>query len=206
MKPYLVGITGGSASGKTLLLQKLLSAFEENEICLVSQDNYYKDQSLQPLDDNGIPNYDQPESIDQEKFKEDLKKIKSGASIEIKEYTFNNPNREACTVTCKPAPIIIAEGIFIFYYEALAKQFDLKIFLDAQEHIKLKRRIARDQKERGYNVEDVLYRYEHHVSPTYKKYIEPFKEEADLIIPNNKHLDKALEVLIAFLKHKIHGK
>jgi uridine kinase len=103
----------------------------------------------------------------------------------------------------KPAPIIVVEGIFVFYFSEIAKLLDLKIFIDAKEHIKLKRRIYRDQVERGYDINDVLYRYEKHVAPTYERYIEPFKNEADIIIPNNSHYQKPLEMLVCYLKTKI---
>jgi uridine kinase len=95
------------------------------------------------------------------------------------------------------------EGIFVFYYPEIAKLLDLKIFIDAREHIKFSRRISRDKAERGYDIEDVMYRYEKHVAPTYEKYIEPFKHEADFVIPNNLHFNKALEVITVFLKTKL---
>ena len=93
-------------------------------------------------------------------------------------------------------------GMFVFYHQPVAELLDLKIFIDADEHVKLSRRIIRDRLERGYDVEDVLYRYEKHVAPTYVQYIEPFKTNADLVIPNNQHFDQALEVLRTFLKAK----
>jgi uridine kinase len=102
----------------------------------------------------------------------------------------------------KPAPVIVVEGIFVFYLEEIRKQFDLKVFIDADEHIKLSRRIRRDGQERGYDMDDVLYRYEHHVAPTFDKYIRPFKSDADIIIPNNESFDKGLSVLVHYLKGK----
>ena len=102
-----------------------------------------------------------------------------------------------------PAPVIVVEGIFVFYFPEIREQLDLKLFIDAEEHIKLKRRIKRDGQERGYDMDDVLYRYENHVAPTYDRYIRPFKTEADIIIPNNHSFDKAMEVIVTFLKQKI---
>jgi len=201
--PYIVGVTGGSASGKTLFLKKLAKQFKENELCIVSQDNYYKPRELQPLDEEGIPNFDTPFSIDSALFAADLNELKHGRSVTRPRYTFNNPAAPQETLVFKPAPVIIVEGIFVFYYPDLAGQFDLKIFIDAREHVKLSRRIRRDQEERGYSVEDVLYRYEKHVAPTYEKYIAPLKYEADLVIPNNRGFDAALGVLSAFFRKKI---
>ncbi|WP_209331335.1 uridine kinase [Lunatimonas salinarum] len=202
-KPFIVGITGGSASGKTLFLDKLLNAFEPNQVCLISQDNYYKPRHLQPVDSKGIHNFDTPHSIDFEQYAEDIRRIQHGETVHRQEYTFNNPNKTPKTLEFKPAPVVVVEGIFVLYYPELAQLLDLKVFIDAKDYIKLKRRIVRDKVERGYDLDDVLYRYEMHVMPTYEKYIEPFKHDADLIVPNNRGFEKALEVIKSFLKMKV---
>lgn len=201
--PFIVGITGGSASGKTTFLQQLLDAFGKEEICLISQDNYYRPRNEQPKDEQGIENFDTPQSIDFEAYTQDIKKIKRNEAFSREEYTFNNPNAKAALLEFKPAPIVVVEGIFVFYFPELVNLLDLKVFIDAKEHIKIKRRIIRDKTERGYDLDDVLYRYENHVMPTYEKYIEPFKYDADVIIPNNLSYKKGLEVLIGFLKSKL---
>lgn len=201
--PYIVAITGGSASGKTLFLRSLLDSFKPGEICLLSQDNYYKPRHLQPVDENGIINFDRPDSINIEEFETDLQMLKDGKKVERLEYTFNHPERKPQTLVFNSAPLIVVEGIFVLYFESLAKKIDLKIFIDAKEHIKLKRRIERDKAERGIGIEEVLYQYQFHVAPTYEKYILPFREEADLIIPNNHNFNKAMEVLVSFLKGKV---
>jgi uridine kinase len=202
-KPFIVGVTGGSASGKTLFLKSLVKSFAKEDLCLVSQDEYFKRKEDQPIDEKGISNFDTPFSIDADQFAADIKLLRQGETVLRKEYTFNNLALTPRILTFKPAPVIIVEGIFVFYYPEIAKLFDLKIFIDAREHIKLTRRIVRDKDERGYGIEDVLYRYEKHVAPTYQKYIKPFKHEADFVIPNNLHFDKALEVITVFLKTKI---
>jgi uridine kinase len=202
-RPYIVGITGGSASGKTMFLRSLLSAFSPNEISLVSQDNYYKPRHEQPVDENGIYNFDTPQSIDFELYAQHIKDLRSGKQVVKQEYTFNNPKAIPEMLTFQPAPVIVVEGIFVFYFPEIAHLLDLKVFIDAAEHIKLKRRIVRDKDERGYDLEDVLYRYEKHVMPTYEKYIAPFKSDADVIVPNNLHFEKALDMLVTYLKNKI---
>ncbi|WP_143962702.1 uridine kinase [Litoribacter populi] len=201
-KPYIVGITGGSASGKTLFLERLLNSFEPHQVCLISQDNYYKPRHQQPLDDRGIHNFDTPHSIDFEQYAEDIRKIHNGETVYRQEYTFNNPNKIPKMLEFKPAPVVVVEGIFVLYYPELASLLDLKVFIDAKDYIKLKRRIVRDKVERGYDLDDVLYRYEKHVMPTYEKYIEPFKHEADIIVPNNDSFDRALDLVKSYLKLK----
>jgi uridine kinase len=202
-KPFIVGITGGSASGKTLFLDKLLHSFEPGEVCLISQDNYYKPRHLQPIDDKGVHNFDTPQSIDFEQYAIDIQKLGNGETVFRQEYTFNNPNKKPKMLEFAPAPVVVVEGIFVLYYPELAKLLDLKIFIDAKEYIKLKRRIVRDKVERGYDLDDVLYRYENHVMPTYEKFIEPFKNDADLIVTNNRNFDRALDVIRAYMRSKV---
>jgi uridine kinase len=202
-KPFIVGITGGSASGKTSFLKDLVSSFSTEELCLVSQDNYYRPREEQPTDENGVHNFDLPESINAQEYARDIQKLRNGETVYRLEYTYNNPEVIPKTLVFKPAPIIVVEGLFVFYFADIANLLDLKIYIDAKEHIKLKRRIHRDQIERGYDLADVLYRYEKHVSPTYERYIEPFKNEADIIIPNNSNYQKPLEMVVAYLQKKI---
>ncbi|MGI9542425.1 MAG: uridine kinase family protein [Cyclobacteriaceae bacterium] len=201
-KPYVIGITGGSASGKTYFLKRLMEAFSPEMLCLISQDHYYHPRDQQPTDKQGVKNFDTPMSIDIDQFVADIKSVKSGKTVKRSEYTFNNPDAQSAMLEFTPAPVIIVEGIFILYFPEVAELLDLKIFIDAKEYIKLRRRITRDQEERGYDVADVLYRYEQHVAPTFEKYILPFKDDADLIVPNNEHFEQALEVFTAFLRSK----
>jgi uridine kinase len=202
-KPYMVGITGGSASGKTLFIKRLVNSFKESELCLLSQDHYYRDRHLQPKDEKGVENFDLPESINHEDFIHDVAQLNKGLPVVKKEYTYNNPHVVPKMITFNPAPVIVVEGIFVLYFPEIRNQLDLKVFIDAEEHIKLKRRIKRDGQERGYDLEDVLYRYEKHVAPTFDRFIKPFRTEADIIIPNNHGFDKGLEVMEGFLKSKI---
>lgn len=197
---YFIGITGGSGSGKTHFVRSLHNQFSTSDVCLVTQDNYYKERSKQPLDEQGVENYDLPKSIDNERFYKDLVSLKAGNTVELPEYTFNNPASVPKLIKFEPAPIILVEGILIFHYKKIKSLLDLSVFIDAKESVKLIRRINRDARERGYDINDVLYRYEKHVTPVFEKYLEPIKAEMDLIIPNNNNFDKALQVLTAHIR------
>lgn len=203
MLTYTIGITGGSGSGKTYLIENLSKQFRPEEICLISQDNYYRERNEQAEDDKGVKNFDLPSAIDHERFFEDLKKLKSGHAVEKLEYTFNNPKATPKTIILKPAPVLIVEGIFVQYFNEIENELDLKIFIEAKDHVKLSRRIRRDNEQRGYGLDDVLYRYQYHVMPVYEKHIEPLKHSADLVIPNNSHFDRAIEVLVLSLKARM---
>ena len=201
MRPYIIGITGGSGCGKTLFIKRIMKDFSYEEVCLVSQDNYYRPRNEQPVDENGVQNFDRPESIDITKFTHDLKRLIDGEVIRIKEYTFNNPELDPEIIEFQPASVIILEGIFIFYVKEISKLIDLKVFVDAPEHIMLKRRIIRDQKERGYDLEDVLYRYEHHVMPAFNKFILPYKSKSDIIINNHENFDEGINVIKSHISY-----
>lgn len=200
---YTIGITGGSGSGKSYFIKSLSSLFTSDELCLISQDHYYKSRDLQTTDENGIKNFDLPTSIDHIKFHEDILRLKKGESISKTEYTFNNPNATPQVLQFKWAPILIVEGLFVQYFPEIEKELDLKIFIEAKDHIKFSRRISRDNEERGYGLDDVLYRYQHHVMPVYESLIKPLKHCADIVIPNNHKLERALEFLSWSIKHKL---
>lgn len=200
---YLIGITGGSASGKTLFIRRLMERFESEDICLISQDNYYIERDRQPVDSNGVRNFDLPRSVDAEAFVRDIKKLTNGQPVERKEYTYNNPGVTPGLLRLRAAPLVIAEGLFVMHFPEIKKRLNLTLFIDAKDHIRLKRRIIRDNRERGYGLDDVLYRFEKHVMPAYDRYLEPVKAEADIIIPNNNHFDKALDVVSSHLRDQL---
>lgn len=187
-KPFVIGIAGGSGSGKTFFLKCFLNHFSEDEVTLISQDDYYKPMSIQPVDENGWINFDLPVCIEEDRLLEDLKTLISGGSVQKKEYTFNVAEHQAKMLTLRSAPIIIVEGLFVFHYKAIAELFDMRVFLDAEEEITLNRRIKRDTAERGYTEEMIMYQWVNHVLPAYHSYLLPYKETADKIITNNTHV------------------
>jgi uridine kinase len=201
--PYTIGITGGSGSGKTYFIKALSQHFKPEEVCLISQDHYYKPRDTQQTDERGVKNFDLPDSIERGQLLEDILKLKKGESLFKKEYAFNTPNVKLKTLEFKSAPLLIVEGLFVQYFEEIERELDLKIFIEAKDYLKLSRRIRRDNEERGYDLDDVLYRYHHHVMPVYESLIEPLKHKADFIIPNNQHFEQALDVLVRALKSRL---
>lgn len=200
---YVVGIAGGSASGKTSFLKKLKENLPDGSVTIISQDNYYKPKAEQERDENGEVNYDLPTSIDKEAFLKDLKLLLSGEPISFHEYTFNNSNTAPKTVVIQPAPILVVEGLFVFHYPDIRHLIDLRIYLDVREEIKLERRIKRDRDERGYPESVVRYQWEHHVLPSFKKFLKPYRDDSHIIITNNITFDKGLAVLTDHLHYRL---
>jgi uridine kinase len=185
-KPYLIGIAGGSGSGKTFFLNRFLDHFTPNEVCLLSQDDYYIPVAhTMTAEENKLYNFDLPRTVDYEQFEKDVNKLLKRKIVLKKEYTFNNPNAVPKMLEIKPAPIIIVEGLFILHFKGIADQFNMKIFVDADEEVALQRRLKRDLIERGYSNEDVLYKWINHVVPAYKEFLLPYKNECHKIIINN---------------------
>ena len=201
-KPYLIGITGGSGSGKTRIIHELRELFSEEQLCIISQDEYYHPREVQIWDDAGYQNFDLPGSIDDKAFTKDIKQLISGKEVKKAQYVFNNPKQDPNILVFKPAPVLIVEGLFVFHFPEISELLDLKLFIDAEDVIKLKRRIIRDAGERNYPLEDVLHRYEYHVLPSYRSFIEPFKRDAHLVINNHSSYGRAIEVLTALIKLK----
>ncbi len=202
-KPFVIGISGGSGSGKTTFVKELARSFTPDQVCILSQDNYYKPREEQITDANNEKNFDLPESFKEQEYHKDVLRLLNGEDVVLKEYTYNNPDAEPRQVTYKAAPVIVIEGIFVFHFADVSGLMDLKIFIDADEHIKLIRRIQRDKIERNYPLEDVLYRYQHHVFPSYQKYILPYKSECDIVVNNNISFEDAMNALKLSINEKL---
>ena len=188
-KPFIIGIAGGSGSGKTFFLKCFLEHFSHSEVSLVSQDDYYFPvPPNMTAEENKHYNFDLPGTIDHQHFEDDIQSLLDGRSITKKEYTFNNPSAVPKMLEIQSAPIIIVEGLFILHFKKIAEQLDLKIFIEADDEVALQRRIKRDLLERGYSHDDVMYKWINHVVPAYKEFLLPYKDECDQVIVNNSHL------------------
>jgi uridine kinase len=198
-KPYIVGITGGSASGKTFCLERLLESFTAQQLTLISQDNYYHDLQDQPPDETGEVNFDHPNSMNLDRFVQHLHALTQGQAVTVREYTFNHPDKKPRQFTYQPAPIIIVEGLFVMHPFEARQLMDLRVFVEADEHIKLERRLLRDLNERGYDINETLKLYRKAV-PMFRRYVEPFKYECDIVLPNNHSLVAGVQVLVNHLK------
>jgi len=201
MKPFIIGITGGSGSGKTTFINHLRNRFSEEDLCVISQDDYYRPREEQKADEKGITNYDLPQSIYKKEFIRDVGRLLNGEIVEREEYTFNNDKLEPQMLVFNPTPIIIVEGLFVFHFKKMRNLIDLRLYLHAKENLKVIRRIKRDRVERNYPLEDVLYRYENHVLPAFERYIKPYMEDADIVINNNSQFKVGLMIVEGFMEN-----
>lgn len=186
----IIGICGGSGSGKTTLLDKLSEYYVYLNPSVFSMDNYYKPIEEQAIDENGKVNFDLPTALDERRLVDDLYRLIQGEEIMVKEYHFNAPPDLDTTIIIKPSKLIIVEGLFLFHYEMVRSILDYSIFISVSPEEQLDRRIKRDQENRGYSKEEILYQWEHHVMPCYHNYLLPYQNLADFRFRNDNHADK----------------
>lgn len=203
----IIGIAGGTGSGKSTVVNKLKHLLKPEDIVVIPQDSYYKDSgSLTPLEKQKH-NFDHPNSVDFDLLISDLKKLKSGKSVEQPVYSYVTCARSKTeTVHVEPATIIIVEGILIFTNEELRKLFDILIYVDADADDRLGRVIQRDITERGKTVEQVLIRYQETVKPMHLQFIEPSKRYADIIVPQGGHNSVAISIIVATIEKALLSK
>lgn len=202
----VIGIAGGSGSGKTTVVKALTEELKERVVVL-PQDSYYKDSSHLPIEERQKVNFDHPDSIDFPLLTSQLKQLKEGKTIEQPVYSYLTCSRSKTeTITVTPAEVIIIEGILIFNCAELREQMDIKIFVDADDDDRLMRIMARDIKERGRDMNAVLERYSRVVKPMYLQFIEPSKRYADIIIPQGGHNKVAIEIIAATIEKALQQK
>ena len=165
-------------------------------------DNYYYPIDQQQKDKNGIVNFDLPTALDEQKLSSDLANLVSGNTVQVKEYFFNSPPDKNVLLTIAPKKIIIVEGLFLFHYVQVNQMLDFSIFVDVDLETQLDRRIYRDQESRGYDESDIIYQWNNHVTPCFKNYIEPFKEQSSFIYRNDKNSETDFTSLIETLSEK----
>ena len=202
----VIGIAGGSGSGKTTVVKALTEQLKE-KVVVLPQDSYYKDSSHLPLEERQKVNFDHPDSIDFPLLTSQLEQLKQGKTIEQTVYSYLTCSRSKTeTITVTPAEVIIIEGILIFTCAELRKQMDIKIFVDADDDDRLMRVMTRDIKERGRDMAAVIERYCRIVKPMYLQFIEPSKRYADIIIPQGGHNKVAIEVIAATIEKAMQQK
>lgn len=195
----IIGVAGGSASGKTTVANRLKEEFKDS-VELICHDYYYRAHNELPYEERAKLNYDHPNAFDTEKLIEDIKELKKGNSIERPVYSYSEHNRTSETVTVNPAKVIILEGFLIFENQELLSLMDIKIFVDTDADERVIRRILRDVKERGRSLESVIEQYTNTVKPMHEQFVEPSKRHADVIIPNGGHNEVAISMLINKIK------
>ncbi|MFQ5572288.1 MAG: uridine kinase [Rhodothermales bacterium] len=195
--PVVIGIAGGSGSGKTTVLHRLVSAFGPEHIAVLDHDAYYRPLDHLPLEQRIAINFDHPDALETDLMRRHLDRLLDGASIEKPVYNFTTHTREAVTTHIEPRPVIIIEGILVLAEPILVERMDIKLFVDAASDIRLMRRIRRDILERGRSIEDILEQYERTVRPMHLEFVEPSKRRADVIIPHGGHNQVAIDMVIA---------
>ncbi len=205
METFIVGIAGGSGAGKTTFLRALMNHYTEGQVALVSQDNYYKPKALQMTDENGIINFDLPSSIDHDHFVKDMEDLAQGKSITKLEYNFNNPAWEPQPIVVAPAPVIVMEGLFVFHFPEIMSRLNYRVYLDADVDLRLTRRIDRDGKQRGYPEHEVRYQWDNHVRPAEQQFLEPYKQQCELVVLNDHSYETGLRVLVDAIEKNLNA-
>ena len=195
--PLVIGIAGGSGSGKTTVAQEILQRVGPSRIAFLQHDSYYKDLSGLPPAQKAEVNFDHPNSLETDLLTQHIASLRDGQPVEVPIYDFSTHSRTSQTFTVQPRKVIVVEGILIFTEPELRKLFDLKIFVDTDSDIRFIRRLERDITERGRTTESVIKQYENTVRPMHMEFVEPSKRYADVIIPEGGHNAAALDMVVA---------
>ncbi len=200
MSMLIIGIAGGTGSGKTTVVNKIIERLAEKDVTILSQDAYYRDNSDLPLEERQKINFDHPDALEFELLAENIRKLKRGETIQQPIYSYLTCTRAADTTTIVPRKAIIVEGILILWPKELRKLMDIKIFVDCEADLRLSRVIKRDLIERGRDVHQVLHRYEETVRPSHLQFIEPTKRYADIIVPEGGNNRVAIDIITQYIE------
>lgn len=199
----IIGIAGGTGCGKTTVVNQIINELPNEEVGVISQDSYYNDLSHLSYEERTKINFDHPRAIDFELLAKHLGQLRKGEPIQQPVYSFPKHNRTEDTILTHPRKVMIVEGILIMTNPEIRKMFDIKIFVHADSDERLIRRLKRDINERGRDIEEVLSRYQTTLKPMHDQFIEPTKEYADLIIPNNKYNTVAVDIVRTIINEKL---
>lgn len=204
-EPIIIGVSGGSGSGKTTVVNKIIKGIGEKNILLIQHDSYYRDLSHLAFEERKKQNFDHPKSLETELMIRHIQALKSGYSVEIPVYDFVAHTRSDESIKASPQKIILVDGILIFSEPSLRKLMNIKIFVDTDDDVRLLRRLKRDIMDRGRDLDGVLYQYEKFVRPMHLEFVEPSKRYADIIVPRGGENTVALEMVIALIQGKLNG-
>ncbi|MBK4110109.1 uridine kinase [Lactococcus garvieae] len=204
-KPLIIGVTGGSASGKTSVSQAILSMFKDENIAMIEHDSYYKDQSQLTFEERTKTNYDHPLAFDTDYLIAQLKELQNGRAVDIPTYDYANHTRSEKTYRQEPVDVLIVEGILVLENEKLRNLMDIKVFVDTDDDVRILRRIRRDIEERGRTLDSVITQYMDAVKPMYHQFIEPTKRYADVIIPEGVSNTVGVDILTTKIASILHG-
>ncbi len=199
----IIGICGGTGSGKTTIARKIVKNVGEENLILVEQDSYYLNLADMPLDERRQANFDHPEAIDSESLVELLTELKNGNSVEVPIYDFKTHTRLSETQHFKPKSIVIVEGILIFALPKVLELLDVKVFIDTPDDIRLLRRIQRDVQERGRTIEQTLRQYEKTIRPMHYEFVEPSKSYADIVVSRDNQSEVVVKLLCSLINEEL---
>jgi uridine kinase len=203
MPSLVVGIAGGTASGKTTVARKIHEGLSPSRVAFIDQDSYYCDLKDLSLEERREVNFDHPDAFDTDLLVAHVKQLKAGSAIEKPVYNFVTSTREAHTVTVHPAEIILIEGIMVLHMVAIREELALKIFVETEDDVRIIRRLTRDIKERGRDFDHVVHQYFKHVRPMHMGFVDPSKRHADIIVPHGGNNDIAIDMLVGALRAKM---
>ena len=205
MKTIIIGIAGGTGSGKTTLTEKLRDHFGANEVSVLNHDSYYKRHDELPYEERCKLNYDHPDAFDTDLMVEDLKTLCAGQTIHCPVYDYTIHNRSKDTVEVRPTKVVIVEGILIFHPKELRDLMDIKIFVDTDADVRILRRILRDVKERGRSLDSVISQYLNTVKPMHQQFVQPSRQYADIVVLDGGHNLVALDMITQRIKSHVDG-
>lgn len=200
----IVGIAGGTGSGKTTITKKLMQTFT-GDVSVINHDNYYKAHHNMSFEQRQKLNYDHPDAFDTDMLVEALKELRAGHAVQCPVYDYSIHDRTDKTITVRPAKVIIVEGILIFASPELCKQMDIKLYVDTDADVRILRRIVRDVRDRGRSLDSVINQYLTTVKPMHEQFVEPSKRRADIIIPEGGHNQVAMEMVIERVRAHLDG-